>query len=285
MQTANSDERGSVVKPYLHALLILLSSRLVTLSALVFSVKLVPASALASGETSLLPWYQYLLRWDAGWYLRIIHQGYSYNGDDSIQQTVVFHPLYPLISKSVGLVSGVPDGLALVLVSNLSILVAVPLLFKLIKEDYGNETALCAVAALCFFPTSLFFSAGYTESLALLVTVLFFLLLKKEQFIAASACAGLALATRPTSVVLLLPLLWELWRARSKDIKQLLTIGVPCLILATSGLWLYMIYLWAAFNHPLAFITNHRAWNGSGSWGELFRVVTLQPFQHLADLW
>src|SRR3954463_12229969 len=120
MQTAKPDQRGSIVKPYLHVLLILMSSRLVVLSALIFSVKLVPASALASGENSL-PWYQYLLRWDAGWYLRIMREGYSFNGDDSIQQAVVFHPLYPLVSKSIGLLSGVPDGLALVLVSNLSI--------------------------------------------------------------------------------------------------------------------------------------------------------------------
>src|SRR3982750_4699836 len=104
MQTANSDQRGPVVKPYLHVLLILIGSRLVVLSALIFSVKLVPASALAAGETSL-PWYQYLLRWDAGWYLRIIRDGYSFNGDNSIQQPIVFHPLYPLLSKGVSLIT------------------------------------------------------------------------------------------------------------------------------------------------------------------------------------
>ena len=62
-------------------------------------------------------------------------------------------------------------------------------------------------------------------------------------------------------------------------------VGVPCLILATSGLWLYMIYLWAAFDRPLTVMTSHRAWHGSGSWNELLRVLTLQPFQHLADIW
>ena len=272
------------MKPYLHALLIVISSRLVLFLALLFSVRFIPPSVMASGEGAL-PWYQYLLRWDAGWYLRIARDGYSFNGNDSIQQPVVFGPLYPLISKGVALLLGIPYGAALVIVSNLLIFIAALLVFKLIREDYGNEVALYALSALCFFPTALFFSAGYTESLALLLIVLFFLRLKRGRFLLASLFAGLALATRVTNIVLILPLFWELWRAFSKDVGRMVRVGIACTVIATSGLWLYMIYLWAEFNRPLAVITNHRAWNGTGSWEELLRVITLQPFLHLADVW
>jgi len=285
MNVENSNQRGSAVKTYLYALVILVSSRLIVFSALIFSAKFIPASSLLLAEDINPPWYQYLLRWDGAWYLQIIRDGYSYNGDDLIQQSINFNPLYPLICKPIALLFGIPDGAALVIVSNVLIFIAVPLLFKLIREDYGDEVALYALAALCFFPSSLFFAAGYTESLALLLVVVCFLMLKRKRFILASVFIGLALATRLMSLVLMLPLLWELWGAYSKDIKRLLKVGVPCVILATSGMWLYVIYLWIAFKRPLAILTTKRAWHGSGGWNELFRIITLQPFQHLADVW
>jgi Gpi18-like mannosyltransferase len=285
MELENSNQRESAVKTYLYALIILVSSRLIVFSALIFSAKFIPPSDIVLAEGNSPPWYQYLLRWDAGWYLQIVRDGYSFNGDNSIQQSIAFHPLYPMICKSVAFIFRIPDGAALVVVSNVLIFIAILLAFKLIREDYGDDVALYALAALCFFPASLFFSAGYTESLALLLIVCFFLMLKRKRYILASVFVSLTLATRPTSIVLLLPLAWELWRAYSKDIKRLMTVGIPCLILATSGLWLYMLYLWAAFNRPLTVMTSHRAWHGSGSWNELVRVLTLQPFQHLADIW
>jgi Gpi18-like mannosyltransferase len=284
MQPANSQERWVNIKPYLRALAVLISSRLVVLTAAIFSIKFMPASTLAAGEGSL-PWYQYFLRWDAGWYLQIIRDGYTFNGDDSVQQSIAFHPLYPMICKTVSVLFGIPPGAAMVIVSNLLIFVAAALVFKIIREDYGDEVALYALAALCFFPASLFFSAGYTESLALLLIVSFFLMLKRKRFVLASLFVSLTLLTRPTSIVLMLPLLWELWRAYGKDLKRLVRVGIPCAILASSGLWLYMLYLWAAFRRPLTVMTSHRAWHGSGSWDELFSVLTLQPFQHLADVW
>jgi Gpi18-like mannosyltransferase len=264
--------------------LLLICSRLVVMIGIIFSATYLSPSPLAVGEGKI-PWYQYLLRWDGGWYLKIVREGYSYNGDDLIQQSINFQPLYPWICKAVAVLFGIPPGAALVIVSNTLLLIALPLLFKLIKEDYGTELALYAMAAVCFFPASLFFSAGYTESLALLLIAICFLLIKKQRFVFASIFIGLALGTRLMSLVLLPPLLWELWRAYAKDIKRLAIVGVICLVIATSGIWLYMIYLWAFFNRPLAIVTSKRAWHGSSGGHELFRVLTLQPFQHLLDLW
>src|SRR5947209_6570650 len=283
MQPASSHNPVSNARAYLYALAILVGSRLVLFLALIFSVRFIPPSPMAAGEANLL-WYQYLLRWDGGWYLQILRDGYSYNGNDLVQQSVNFNPLYPLLCKPLVLF-GVAPGAALVIVSNLLIFIAVPLLLKLIREDYGDEVAYYALAALCFFPTSLFFSAGYTESLGLLLIVSFFLMLRRRRFILASLFVGLALATRLMSRILLPPLLWELWRAYSKDLRRLVRVGVVCLILATSGFWLYVVYLWAAFNRPQAIWTTKRAWHGSGGLRELFEVLTLQPFQHLADVW
>jgi len=274
-----------VNRSYSPALLILFTSRLIVALAIVFSSKFV--RRVGDIFPDVTPrWYRYLLRWDGAWYLKIASEGYSYNGNDLVQQPVVFYPLYPLVAKGVSYVLGVSEAAALLIVSNVSILIATLLFFKLVKDDFGNEIALYATAALTFFPTSLFFTAAYTESLELLLVVTFFLLLKKERYLLASAAAGLAVATRSTGIVLCLPLLFEIWRQRGRDPKRALTkVGIS-MILATSGLWLYMIYLWVAFKSPLAFLTDRRAWQGgTASGSDLLKALVLIPFRHLIDVW
>ncbi len=273
-------------RSYFIALLILLSSRLIVGLAVVFSSKFVQRAA---GDifTDVTPrWYRYLLRWDAGWYLKIAREGYSYNGNDLTQQPIVFYPLYPALSKLVASAFGISAAAALLTVSNLSILLTALLFYKLVKDEYGHEVGLLATAALCLFPTSLFFSAGYTESLSLLLIATFFLLLKKGHFLPASIAAGCVMATRSTGIILCAPLLLELWRNRGREARRAIPLALTCVVLATSGLWLYMIYLWAAFGRPLAFTTDMQAWGeGTAIGTELFRAVTLQPFRHLADIW
>jgi hypothetical protein len=284
MEQATTRRRGSDIGAYASALVILLASRLLVISALVFAARYVPASPLAAGESNL-PWYQYLLRWDAGWYLQIVRDGYSDSGSDLVQNSINFSPVYPLLCKAAALLFGIPEGAALVLVSNALLVAGALLLFKLVREEYGDDVALYALAALCFFPTSLFFTAGYTESLALTLVAGTFLLLRRGRYVLASGLIGLATGTRLLSLALILPLAWELWRAYSKELKRLAAVGLACLTLATSGVWLYTIYLWAAFGRPQAILTSKRAWHGAGGWEEWLRVITLQPFRHLADVW
>lgn len=271
-------------KAYLRALLIFIGSRLVMLLGVSFAARFVPQNPSGDFWNANDKWYHYLLRYDSGWYMKITERGYSYNGDNLIEQPVVFFPLYPLLSRAVRFLFDAGDASVLI-VSNLSILIAAPLFFKLVREDYGEEVAVGALALMSFFPTAIFFSAGYAESLAFLLIVAFFLLLKRERFLWASACCGLALATRFTNLVLLLPLAWELWRARSLDWKKLALNTVLYMAFATSGLWLYMIYLWARFRSPLAFLTGQHAWQGGETGSNLIRALTLQPFAYLAGIW
>lgn len=284
---------GRVVLSYAQALTILISSRVVIGLAIFFAARYVPQNGPDGLWNVNSSWGRFLLRWDSGWYLRIIGRGYTYNGNDLEQQPVVFYPLYPLLSKAVTEFLGIDAAIAPLVVSNLALLGAALLLFKLIKDDYGDETAFLALAFISFFPTAIFFSAGYTESLALLIIVGFFLLLKRQRFFLAAACAGLACATRSTGLVLLLPLLWEIWRAYINEKRRLLFTAAVCFIIATSGLWLYMLYLAAAFRSPFAFLSGTRAWQpantGSGNFGligsgALFQALALQPFWHLKEV-
>jgi hypothetical protein len=252
---ATVQERWRAYNPYLVALVIFGSSRLVVVWAMFFAARYLSPNEAAEFDAGS-SWYRYLLRWDSGWYATILNEGYKYNGNDSVSQSVNFWPLYPLTAKALTIVSGIDGLLALVVVANVAAILCVLLLFKYVRQSYGDECAWLTVACLSFFPTSLFLSAGYTESLTLLLILCCFLLLERKQYIVAAVFAGLASATRSTGIVLMPVIIWELWcKFAGDDYRRFFSYAMFCSILATSGLWLYMVYLWSAFDSPFAFAT------------------------------
>ncbi len=274
---ASVRERWRTYNPYLVALTIFGSSRLVVVWAVYIAAHIVlPQRSVPSVSTS---WYHYLLRWDADWYATIVNEGYKYNGNDLVQQSVAFYPLYPLIAKALTIFPGIDGLLALLIVANLAAVLSVLLLFKYVRHDHGDEVALLTIAFLSFFPTSFFLSAGYTESLALLLILCCFILLKREQFILAATFAGLASATRSTGLVLLPVIIWELWCKFAADYRRFISYALFCSILAASGLWLYTLYLWSTFDSPFAFSTNQAAWrNGYGLGHNVISALLLKGF-------
>ena len=270
-----SDDRLRTSVPYLKALAIYLCSRLVVFLGVVFG-----KAHIALGSDTWVggaQWYHRLLRWDSEWYKIIASEGYKYNGDPGLTQTVVFYPLYPALSRLVSEIFRVDLVDSMLLVANLAAVAAILLLFKLVRERFDDRTALATVAMISFFPSSIFLSAGYTEPLALLLMVSFFLAVARERFFAAAMFAGLAVATRSTGIVLFPVLLWELWRCRSP--RRFLIEAVPLSITATSGLWLYMIYLGFAFHRPMAFSEGQAAFHENTTMSaRLVSALMLEPF-------
>ena len=86
---------------HLAPLLVFISSRLVVILGIGFSANFVPQNSHGAFWNVGPAWCRYLLRFDTGWYLRIAREGYSYNGNDLIEQPVVFYPLYPLLSRTI----------------------------------------------------------------------------------------------------------------------------------------------------------------------------------------
>jgi hypothetical protein len=67
-----------------------------------------------------------------------------------------------------------------------------------------------------------------------------------------------------------------------KERQKLVLYSIGYSALATSGLWLYVAYLWIAFNSPFAFVTAQRAWlKGNEVGTSLTGLVRLQPFWRL----
>jgi hypothetical protein len=280
MNRAPINERLRSFIPYLTALMIFAASRFVVFLGIIFAARYVPQNPGDQYWSAADSWVPQLLRFDAGWYLSVLKAGYSYNGDDTAQQNVPFYPLYPLFGRALKTLLGISEANALLLVSNLSIIIAILLFFKLIREQFDEERAFAAVGFLSFFPSSLFFTAAYTESLAFVFIICFFLLLKRERYFAAACCGGLCIAARSVGIVLVLPLLWELWVRYRHEPREFLWRAVAYGTVAVSGLLLYMFYLWRAFGHPLAFASNLRAWEkGRNMWTTLSEALQLLPFR------
>jgi len=141
-------------------------------------------------------------RWDSTWYLTIAQDGY---GSPHSHAQAAFYPLYPLLMRAGGWVVGSPL-LAGILVSLVCFLVALVLLHRLVALELGGRYARPAVLLTAFFPSALFFSAVYSESLFLLVSVGAFLAARQERWAIAGLLGGLAALTRNSGVLLLLPL-------------------------------------------------------------------------------
>jgi hypothetical protein len=262
---------------YLAAVAIFAASRLVVVMGTVFGtlLELPPGSGKWDlGEA----WYLRLLRWDSGWYAKIVTEGYRTSIDPTIQSSTVFYPLYPLVSRVVASVLGVSHWVALLLVANVAALVAVLLMTKLTKDELGDEIALWSLALFCFFPWSLVLSAGYTEPLFLAFVLASLILLMQEKFLLAAVMAGLSLGTRSTGIVMIPVILWEMARRSTLPWPQLLPRLAVCAVVAASGLLFFMAYLGIAFGHPFAFATGQAGWHKGTLVDRVIGAVTLAPF-------
>jgi Gpi18-like mannosyltransferase len=268
---------------YVSALLIFAASRVVVIVGINFGRLLVTIPD--PNRTDVGPaWYYRLIRWDSEWYATIVSQGYRYSDDPSVEGPTVFYPLYPLVTYVIKSLFGIDHFVALLLVANVAALAAALLMTKFVKDELGDETALLSLAFFCFFPSSLFLSAGYTESLYLVFGLLSFILMSREKFAPAAVMAGLSLGTRSVGIVMIPVILWQMARENVLPWPRLLPKMALCGLLAASGLLVYMAYLGIEFGHPLAFVTVEAAWHDGTFLDRFVSAVTLANFRH-ANLW
>lgn len=155
-------------------------------------------------------------RWDTGWYLSIVRDGYMLNVDHTQQQSnLTFYPLYPLLVRL--LLLPIPDGwetdgvilLVGVILSNLFLLGGLLFLYLLTLELTGNVgVARRANLYLLLFPAAFYFSCFYTESIFFFLSVASLYAAQRRAWMWAAVAAALLGVTRPQGILILPVLGW-----------------------------------------------------------------------------
>lgn len=230
-----------------------------------------------------------LVRWDALHFLGVAVDGYS-AGDPRYTFPEVRPAFFPVYPAAVRVLSGlaVDNGLV-VIVSQLvalgSFLGALVLLARLVDVEVGRRFARPTLLLLAFFPMAFFFSAPYSESTFLALSVGAFLAARTGHWAVAGMVLAVASATRVPGLLLVVPIaLIYLYGPRADCEQPPVRPGWRCALplhrpradilwlgLAPLGLGLFSLYL----NHVLG---DAGAWY-SAQQSPLFDRVSVAPWK------
>jgi hypothetical protein len=228
------------------------------------------------------PFLEIWARWDAEWYLLIAQRGYTawdalkdYGTAYQPGDTAGFFPLYPLLIRGASHL-GVPPLAAAVLFSNLMLIAALSLLYAVVRDRCDEETAQGAIWALLCFPMSLFLSAVYGESLSLALTLAAFHLAHRGRWGGVAAVGFLCALSRPTGMLVALPLLWEVMEKKGGWKGYFSLAGFP------AGTAAFSLYCGETFGDPLVWAHRQLRWRGalSGPWRAFQRFAEQPPQLH-----
>jgi hypothetical protein len=219
-------------------------------------------------------------RWDVKAYINISMNGYKHIPD------VAFFPLWPIIQHYAGLLlGGIRPGsyyLAGLLAANICFYLALVLFYCLLAEDFESTLARRALIYLSIGPYALFFFAGYSESLFVLLCIACFLFFRRGKPLdwwLAGVLGFLATLTRSAGLMLAVPYLcvyvqrfWPMPERENFSRSSKLNALLP-LVLLPAGIVVYMLYLKYTKGDPLIFqIEQAIAWQRHFSlpWNTLF---------------
>jgi hypothetical protein len=209
-------------------------------------------------------------RWDSVWYLTIARAGYGHEASRT-----AFFPLYPLLIRGLGNVTG-SDLVAGVLISLVAFAVALTLMHRLVVLDLDEELARLSLLLIAFCPMAYFFSAVYSESLFLALSVGCIWQARNGRWMWASLLGGLGAAERGNGIALVVPLILLFLYGPRLDRPPVHAPGAPWwrrlmpryrpspalawVLLVPAGLGIYVLSLGLSSGHGLAPFGAEHAW-------------------------
>ncbi len=221
-----------------------------------YTLREVPAIQYRLGDMTGLEHYliQPLRNWDGYWYSLLATYGYGI-----YEASAAFWPLYPLLLWIGSHLTGWNSAVVGIMISNVSFLFALILLYRLVRLDFSESVARRTVWLTAFFPTAFFFSAMYTESLFLLTTVAAVYYGRTGRWTRAAIAVALASLTRNTGVLVLIPLAVFIYRQYGRNPKEWWDPGVRIGLGALSPI-LFMFQLDSIWGDPLLMLSAQKGW-------------------------
>jgi hypothetical protein len=208
------------------------------------------------------PWIDGWARWDTAHYVAIGIFGYGNEASPSHNGGLGFFPLYPMLMEALarplpGAVTEAQLAFAAVIISNVCFLVAAPMFADVVARRSTVGVARTATLLLCISPFSYFFSAGYSESLFLLMVVASFWFADREMWWAAAVASALGTATRLVGLAIPPALLLLAWHKR-RPLRDLATVTV----LSPLGVVIWFLVTWVVYGDLFAYFTAQENWGG-----------------------
>lgn len=203
-------------------------------------------------------------QWDTGWYLPISNTGYEIDA-----HRTAFFPLYPLLIHMATWVAGNDHRLlAAMIVGNLGALLAYVGLALITARELGAKYALPVLLVFSAYPFSFFTAAAYPDGLFLGLAVFSIYFARRSDWYWAAGFAFLAGLSRPTGVILILPLVWEFARqngAFSGEWRRMLNLrtlakGVLIAAAVPLAVALFALHLGLVFGKPFLFLEIQSFW-------------------------
>jgi hypothetical protein len=180
-----------------------------------------------------------LVGWDGAYYVEIASHGYGAMSRGAVR----FFPLVPLLARPFTWI-GVPAHAAVVIVSNVSALVAAVLLAVLARRE--TQDGALAERATWFFalaPAAFVLVMGYTEATTIALALGVFLALRSRRWWIAAGIGVLAGLSRPSGFLLALPALVEVARGlKGLSLKHYVARGAA-VIGPGVGTLLYLVWV------------------------------------------
>lgn len=176
-----------------------------------------------------IPLRQGLFAWDAAFYRDIAQGGYDAVADAGLR----FFPGLPLLARALAWPLGGRVGPVIIVVVNLAALVYAGALHRLVVvETEDRELARRTIWLALLAPSALCLVLGYAEAVFALLAVLVFMAARARRWWWAAAAAFGAALTRPTGVLLAVPIAIEAlaaWRATPSAARRLGGVAAPVL--------------------------------------------------------
>lgn len=199
-------------------------------------------------STDLPYWIWEWSNFDGVHYLSISYNYYA------ATYTQTFFPLFPLLIRYISeILSNNAHLVVGVILSSVFYLLALIMFSKLMfEEGYKKKDIYWTLLFVMLFPTSFYFAALYTESLFLLLILIFAYLVNKKKWLLAGFIGLLATATKLLGVLLLIFVLYDLLIKFVRK-KQVELTEIISLFIIPLGLIGYMVFLQLRYNDYLMF--------------------------------